>query len=299
MSEHTTAGEPLSQTKADAVTVHNAQSPGAVLRAARELQGLHVAHLAAMLKVPPQRLQALEADHFEALPDMVFARALYGSACRCLKIDPTPMLALLPLPGAKQMHGDDEGLNATFKDSGAGGKLFSMGLGGKPMTWALLVMLVGILAVIFWPKAKLDAPQTLPQPQLTAPSPAAVPAAETSTLGEEVASVPAVKAQETAPATVAIAATAIAVAPLAAPLTPAPAVLSLKLLGDVWLSVTDANGVQQVNKTAQAGETLNILGALPLSVVLGRANMVEVSVRGQRLDLAEWSNGNVARFEVK
>ena len=55
--------------------------------------GLHVATLAAALKVPVHKLEALEADDIDALPDAVFARALAASVCRSLKIDPAPVLA--------------------------------------------------------------------------------------------------------------------------------------------------------------------------------------------------------------
>jgi cytoskeleton protein RodZ len=48
---------------------------GALLRDAREAAGLHIAALAVALKVPVAKLEALEADNFSALPDMVFVRA--------------------------------------------------------------------------------------------------------------------------------------------------------------------------------------------------------------------------------
>ena len=69
---------------------------GALLRDAREAAGLHIAALAVALKVPVAKLEALEADNFSALPDMVFVRALASSVCRTLKIDPQAVLALLP-----------------------------------------------------------------------------------------------------------------------------------------------------------------------------------------------------------
>ena len=49
---------------------------GALLRAARERQGLHVAALAAAIKIPQRKLEALEAGRFEELPDATFTRAL-------------------------------------------------------------------------------------------------------------------------------------------------------------------------------------------------------------------------------
>ncbi|MBU7575138.1 MAG: helix-turn-helix domain-containing protein, partial [Hydrogenophaga sp.] len=57
-----------------------------LLRAAREAAGLHIAALAAALKVPVKKLEALEAGRYSELPDLTFARALASSACRHLKV---------------------------------------------------------------------------------------------------------------------------------------------------------------------------------------------------------------------
>ena len=51
-------------------------SAGALLRAAREKQGLHIAALAASIKVTPRKLDALEHDRWDELPDATFTRAL-------------------------------------------------------------------------------------------------------------------------------------------------------------------------------------------------------------------------------
>ena len=67
-------------------------SAGTLLRQAREDSGLHVATLAAALKVPVRKLEALEADRFDLLPDAVFVRALAASVCRNLKLDPAAVL---------------------------------------------------------------------------------------------------------------------------------------------------------------------------------------------------------------
>ena len=49
-----------------------AMSAGSLLRQAREAAGLSIATLAVLLKVPVKKLEALEADHFDLLPDAVF-----------------------------------------------------------------------------------------------------------------------------------------------------------------------------------------------------------------------------------
>ena len=79
-------------------TVNPALSAGALLRLAREQQGMHIAMLAAQIKVPVKKVQALEADQFEEFASAVFVRSLAASVCRTLKVDAAPVLALLPQP---------------------------------------------------------------------------------------------------------------------------------------------------------------------------------------------------------
>ena len=52
---------------------------GSLLRQAREAAGIHIAALAVSLKVPVKKLEALEQDRFDLLPDAVFVRALASS----------------------------------------------------------------------------------------------------------------------------------------------------------------------------------------------------------------------------
>jgi cytoskeleton protein RodZ len=69
---------------------------------------------------------------------------------------------------------------------------------------------------------------------------------------------------------------------------------------DSWVTVSEASGKSLLRRTVQAGETVGLTGAPPLSVVVGRASGVEVQVRGKPFDLAPSTrSGGVARFEVK
>jgi cytoskeleton protein RodZ len=65
------------------------------------------------------------------------------------------------------------------------------------------------------------------------------------------------------------------------------------------VEVTDAAGVQQLRRILNAGEVVPVVGALPLAVVVGRADAVDVLVRGQTFDLAGLARDNVARFQIK
>lgn len=67
-----------------------------MLKEAREARGMHLTVVATNLRVPIERVRALEEDRYTDLPDLVFARALAMSLCRQIKIDPAPILAHMP-----------------------------------------------------------------------------------------------------------------------------------------------------------------------------------------------------------
>jgi hypothetical protein len=95
-------------------------SAGLLLRRAREAAGLHVAALAVSLKVPVRKLEALEDDRYDLLPDAVFARALASSVCRTLKIDPQPVLRSLAAHRRAAPGRACGGINAPFRAPGEG-----------------------------------------------------------------------------------------------------------------------------------------------------------------------------------
>ncbi|RYZ05418.1 MAG: helix-turn-helix domain-containing protein, partial [Comamonadaceae bacterium] len=94
-------------------------SAGEMLRRAREAHGLPLDRVAAALKVPVQKLAALENDDIDQLPDAVFARALAASVARALRIDPAPVLA--KLPGATKPGLADADRTLSSKFSGGSG----------------------------------------------------------------------------------------------------------------------------------------------------------------------------------
>jgi cytoskeleton protein RodZ len=128
-----------------------AASAGAMLRQARQAQGMHIAALAAAIKVTPRKLELLETDQFDQLPDATFTRALAQTVCRALKIDPAPVLALLPLARGQRLEDVGTGLNAPFRDRPGRMAPKEWGLLGSPVAWLAALIVLAALAVYFLP----------------------------------------------------------------------------------------------------------------------------------------------------
>lgn len=155
----------------------DARSPGEMLRTARERQGLHIAALAAAIKVAPRKLDALEHDRWGELPDTTFVRALAQTVCRTLKIDAAPVLALLPQAGSMALMPGKGGLNAPFHDR-PGRDEPGLALGAiRPMVLAASLLMLAAIALVFVPDGYWtgDIFRSTPTPTLAASAAASAP----------------------------------------------------------------------------------------------------------------------------
>lgn len=135
-------------------------SPGALIKAGRELAGIHMAVLSVNLKVTVKQLEALEADQFERLSGPVFARALAAKVCRFVKMDPEPVLALMPATtnGLKPLNiiGADQA--PSYQAQRVSPRAGALGPHYKLWLLALLLSLLAVLLGTQWGVAvwKLD-----------------------------------------------------------------------------------------------------------------------------------------------
>lgn len=287
---------------------------GGLLRAARERQGTHLAVLAASLKVAPRKLELLEANRYDELPDATFVRALALSMCRALKLDPEPVLARLPQPPGHGLEQVSRGLNQPFRErdarrdgGGAGWRRVSL-----PVVAAVLLLL-GALGVVLlpqehWPSIARGGATTTAVVPPAADLPAAVapPASATvpvlASASAPVAEAPALGASA-APAAAAPA-SAVVETVFSAPDDGASApaadgLLRLRASAETWVEVRDRSGQLLLSRTLAAGESAGLDGALPLRVTIGNADATQVVFRGQPVPLPAATRDNVARLELK
>jgi len=307
--------------------VESGVTAGGLLKEARQAAGMHIAALAVALKVPVSKLEALEADNYTVLPDTVFVRALASSVCRTLKIDPAPILSLLPQSQSPRLSVDSAGINAPVK--GSAGKSSSSssvsfagsGSGSRSVVLVVLALLVGALVLFFVPRHSTPGDSSDPVPvavpdalpaNASEPAPAVVPptverpadaSISASPAAASAASVPVSAAPPTAapPAPAAagsgVSAGAVSAADGAADAPSGPLVLRAR--GASWVQVRDANGALALQRNLAAGESVSVSAPTPLAVIVGRADATEVVVRGKPFDLTAVARENVARFEVK
>ena len=263
-------------------------SAGAILRAAREKQGLHIAALAAAMKVAPRKLDALEHDRWDELPDATFVRALAQTVCRTLKIESGPVLKLLPPASALALGPDGGGLNAPFRDRPERDEP-GLALGAiRPMVWAASLLMLAAIAVYFVPDKLWTSAPVQPAP----------PAASAAEAFADAASAVAFSAASAAIGEPLAAAAAAASSP-ASTLEPIAGLLRLRASDQSWVEIKDGGGKTLVSRLLRPGENLGLDGSLPLRLTIGNASAMRLDFRGQAVDLAASTRDNVARVELK
>ena len=302
-----------------------AVSAGALLRQARQAQGVALGDLAATLKVPVEKLQALEDEDWQRLPDVVFLRALAQTICRTLHLEAAPVLALLPQQKVTALA-PQGGLNAPMRERGVP-SILATKTQHSPWPWVVLLLIVlgggGYLGVQWMaPEWVRGVSTTVPAPSDPVGdsplfSPAGPEESDGGNMGDgaQAGEVPAVQAaalmqpalQEeegaqhgfAAPAPAPVAQAEPAAAPAAQAAASVSPVLRITAKGATWVQVLDAQQRLLIEKILQDGEVFSTSAPKPLTVAVGKADLATVEVNGAPFDVQAVARSNVARFEVK
>lgn len=297
------------------------QTAGAWLRETRSARGIHIAALAAMLKVPQAKLEALESDRYQDLPDATFVRALAKAMCRALKADPAPVLALLPKGQELELDRVSKGLNQPFRERATRGDVPALELLKHPAAIGALLLLLGAAAVYLLPQHWIGRGS---EPVATAPVNDAPVMADAASA-----------ANTTLPAASAVLESAPAVAQLDPASAPSPAApvthreplaqsgaqsaqppsrptvaaetrpgaelagVRLRALADTWVELVDARGQVLLSRLLRGGELAELQAQAPLKLRVGNVAGTELLLRGEKVDLAAVARDNVARLELQ
>lgn len=301
----TIVSEAPSQVAPDAM--QPSQTAGGRLRAARQAQGLSIATLAARLKVPQAKLEAMEADRHQDLPDATFTRALAKAMCRALQLDAAPVLDLLPRGSEPGLDRVSKGLNTPFRERMAGDGSPSLEWLKRPMIWGPGLLLAGALAVYLLPNewlqppaaSEIELPKSMVEPQAL-PTSSPAPAASADAALQSQAPVPAASVSP-ASATTASAVpvpTAVPTPTASAPL-PGQVPMQIKAREDSWVEVSDAQGQVLFSRLLRGGEQASLNVQPPLRLRVGNVAGTDILLRGSPVDLAAQARDNVLRMELK
>jgi cytoskeleton protein RodZ len=277
-------------------------SVGQVLRAAREAQGLTLDDVAARLRLMHRQIEAMEADAFSSLGQMVFARGFVRNYARLLGLAPETLLARME--GAPAEAAAVRQAVVSHRHSWLASPWFVL------LVLGLVLLLVVPVGLYWWLNGEVDdspspaAAQRMARPAAESPPstravplPAATPAPVVQPLAQpQPPAASDVETRETGEAGAPAApenATPVTFAPVAG------AVLHLAFAADAWARIKDANGRLILDKRSPAGSQVDVRGMPPFELEIGNAAQARLTYNGRAIDLLPFVDATVARFTLE
>ena len=303
-------------------------SVGATLAAAREEQQRSLESVAADLHLQPAIVRAIEHGDEAQLPVSTFLRGYVRSYARLLGLDDTSLTAQLPVL--------DQHRPAPLKRVGLRRRSSVALPRGKWFVWSLGLAAVAVMIVYGVPKVerlwsqRISAPESdqlrlplagsqqaqEPAESVLLPAPNEVAVSEPSAVKTEVAetaqtaTLSAVDEPETEEVEAQSEPEPRSDADVqadedkkqpqpreAASQTAGPAVIKMRFLEDSWVEM-EANGRKLVVGTQPAGSERTVRAEPPVQLLLGNAPGVEITYRGEAVDVASYQRGKVARLTL-
>ncbi|WP_293776794.1 RodZ domain-containing protein [uncultured Oxalicibacterium sp.] len=337
---HEVNDQPAEQATTAVASEQQRTSAGTQLTMLRQARGWTIEQVASQLNLAPRQVEALETDHYEALPGLVIVRGFIRAYAKLLRVDPAPMLAAVePQAASANILPERAPLSASFSETSVPfGKRRGPSL---PIVIGGIAVLCGVLffaaqrsgwipsfdrsvstaqdgSVTKELPVEVTTPVEPTTPQQTfsedaPPSAAASPSEPAVVTPPTAASAPAATTSDVAPAASVAAPRPAPAATVTNPTnTQAPAVNAAsnpvvaaegqKLLGlqakeDSWVEVKRPDNSIVVSRIFKAGSSESFAISGPVSIVVGNASAVTVSVAGQPLEIKPSSN-NVARLNI-
>ena len=259
------------------------QSPGRLVRQARDKAKLSIEDLAAQIKLARYTLDAIERDDFAQLNEPVYVRGYYRKLAKVLPVTEAELLAAY-----EQMVGRKAPPHPSKLILAGGAELGSARRISLKLAAAIILGALLIGAMAFWSKTRNDQPVVVSMP------------AETATLASESAPVtdatPVVAPSDTA--------SAVLPAPVGEPAavpatTGGPGAMQLQFTGTSWVEVKDVTGKVLLSGLIESGNTQTLDGRAPFEVFLGNAPVVKIVFNGQPVNVTEFNrDDNTARITL-
>jgi cytoskeleton protein RodZ len=262
-----------------------AQAPmtaGSLLRQAREDAGLSIEDVAYRVKIHVKKLAALEENQLDQIPNAVFLRAMASSVARTLHVEPQRILELLPdSPKPVFVNIEDNIMGSFGEPTHLSAKLRTFFSASSHVIFAGLLVVAAAL-VYFSPHLESVWDSYFPQSAEITSTVTVVEVPLAPVAPAVPAPIPETDLVASAPAVVAVSSE-----------------LVFKVRGSSWIEVTDAAGIVLFQRRLEAGESATVSGALPLSVIVGRADLTDVQWKDKPFTLTGVTQDNVAKFKVQ
>ncbi|MCQ8891584.1 DUF4115 domain-containing protein [Pseudoalteromonas carrageenovora] len=283
--------EENTQTQSEQPTV------GQILKKHREQANVSIETIAAPLKLSELQVQRLENDEFALLGPITFVKGYIKNYCRELKVDSTPIIAMMPAPPEPTKPANMQSFSRRTEKEANDSRLMLF-------SYLILAIVIGSSALWFWQNATPIEEQT------------SNINVENSKMSERQAAQPTVLQQEqqaqiddesllTPQSTLATSETLTPQTPVeAAPAaqqeqsTDNLSTIVMNFNDESWVEIYDGEGEKVAFGVKKAGYKMTVSGTPPFSIVLGKHDVVSITLNGEPIDISAFPKNRLAKFKL-
>ncbi|HDY93158.1 MAG TPA: DUF4115 domain-containing protein [Pseudoalteromonas sp.] len=283
--------EENTQTQSEQPTV------GQILKNHREQANVSIATIAAPLKLSELQIKRLENDEFTLLGPITFVKGYIKNYCRELKVDSTPILAMMPAPPEPTKPANMQSFSRrTEKEANDSRLMF--------FSYLILAIVIGSSALWFWQNATPIEEQTsninVANSKMSERQ-AAQPSISEQQQQAEIDDESLLESQSTSSETSTSAETVTETAPIAsnnASQEDASSTIVMNFNGESWVEIYDGEGEKIAFGVKKAGYIMTVSGTPPFSVVLGKHDAVDITLNGEPVDVSAFPKNRLAKFTL-
>lgn len=273
------------------------QSVGAQLRRAREARGMTVEGVGAAIKLAARQVEAIEADAYAELMNPTYARGFIRNYAALIGLDPQALLAQL----------DQQQVRATPQLVEQADVGVAMPVQFPRRKWLLPLFALSVPVVVaialymwseFWTAPPGEQVQVEQEAVMPPPDAVAEPETEPATPSADAQSADAVATEATLAAALPEASPPPAESASASPVT-GQRQLAFTFAADSWVEIRDAEDRIILSELNRAGSSRTVGAVFPVSLVIGNAKSVRLSVDGTPHDLTPATKVDVARLRLE
>lgn len=273
------------------------QSVGAQLRRAREARGMTVEGVGAAIKLAARQVEAIEADAYAELMNPTYARGFIRNYAALIGLDPQALLAQL----------DQQQVRATPQLVEQADVGVAMPVQSPRRKWLLPLFALSVPVVVaialymwseFWTAPPGEQVQVEQEAVMPPPDAVAEPEPEPATPSADAQAADAVATEATLAAALPEASPPPAESASASPVT-GQRQLAFTFAADSWVEIRDAEDRIILSELNRAGSSRTVGAVFPVSLVIGNAKSVRLSIDGTPHDLAPATKVDVARLRLE
>jgi cytoskeleton protein RodZ len=272
-------------------------SVGQILKTHRENANFSLAKIASLLKLTESQVEHIENDEYHLLGAKTFVKGYIKNYCRTLNIDSTAILTMLPAYSTSDKPVDMQSFSRRTEKEAHDSRLMTV-------SYLILAIVIGSSAVWWWQNAMPIDEQTN---TINANNSLISEQQESTKLLAEAADEAQSNEIEPAPqanSTVFNEQQTIQAAPLndeqsqSEPISSDLSTIIMMFNDESWVEIHDANDEKIAFGVKKAGYEMTLTGVAPFSVVLGKHDVVRITLNGEPVDISAFPKNRLAKFKL-